>query len=132
MSSDGIVIPHPPAPWPGYLELAQTNPDVSEALTLLGQSSTPGWVELYKVHEIVRDSIKPNKIYEIGWADKATDSAFTGSANLPGVSGSDALHARRAGSPTNTMTNDRARAYIGRLVAMWLDKLGSEQRKATP
>ena len=36
-----------------------------------------GWVELYKVHEIIRDGIKPKKLPELGWATKADDSAFT-------------------------------------------------------
>jgi hypothetical protein len=26
------------------------------------------WVDLYKVHEIIRRDIEPKKIYQIGWA----------------------------------------------------------------
>jgi|GEM_PF-1346548 hypothetical protein len=77
--------PDPPFPWPQRLALAETHSDVREALEIMGKTEPLGWDNLYKVHEIVRDSIKPQKIPDLGWADKATDSAFTVSANLPGV-----------------------------------------------
>ena len=36
------------------------------------------FVEPFKVHEIIVDSIKPKKIHKLGWATKSDDSAFTG------------------------------------------------------
>lgn len=122
---DGTPVPprHSPSPWPGRFALATSNPDVAEVLEIYGRPEPPGWSDLYKIHEIIRDSIKPQKIPDLGWGEKATDSAFTASANLPGVSGSDARHARMAGTPKHTMTIDQARRYISNLTARWLDSL---------
>ncbi|OBI54679.1 hypothetical protein A5667_24935 [Mycolicibacterium fortuitum] len=122
---DGTVVHGPPSAWPARLGLAESNADVAEVLVIVGRAEALGWVELYKVHEIIRESVKPAKIPDLGWADKATDSAFTGSANLPGVSGSDARHARMEGAPKRTMTIEQGRAYISDLVTKWLDHLAS-------
>lgn len=118
---DGKQKPHPPSPWPGWLALAEARPEVAEVLGIMSQNEPLGWVELYKIHEIIRDSIKPQKSPDLGWADKPTDSAFTGSANLPAVSGSGARHARMEGNPKRTMKIDQGRRYISDLVAKWLD-----------
>ncbi|AMU69847.1 Uncharacterised protein [Mycobacteroides abscessus subsp. abscessus] len=121
VSTAGDPIPDPPSPWLDRLALADSNDDIAEVLNILGgQSESLGWVDLYKIYEIIRASIKPKKIYDLGWADKATDSAFTVSANLPCISGSDARHARLEGSPKHTMTIDQGRAYISDLVAKWM------------
>ncbi|WP_236595344.1 hypothetical protein, partial [Mycobacterium intracellulare] len=83
-----------------------------------------GWGQLYKVHEIVRAAIEPKKIYELGWATKARDSAFTGSANRKDVSGDEARHARNPGQPpAQTMSLEEGRSYISELAAKWLDSL---------
>ena len=121
--ADGTVDPPPPSPLPDYLALANDQPDVVEVLDILIRTESPGWVELYKVHEIIRDSIKPKKFHDLGWAEKATDSAFTGSANLPGVSGPDARHARMGGTPKQTMTLSQGNAYVSDLVTKWLNYL---------
>ncbi|SKF68754.1 Uncharacterised protein [Mycobacteroides abscessus subsp. bolletii] len=113
--------PDRPSPWPGRLALSDSNKDIAEVLGVLGQPGPLGWADLYKVHEIVRESIAPKKIHDLGWADKTTDSAFTASANLPAVSGLEARHARKKGNPKHTMTIDLGRAYIGDLVAKWMD-----------
>lgn len=122
---NGVAIADPPSPWPERLTLADSNGDVAEVLEIMGLVEPLGWVELYKVHEIIRESIQPTKIPDLGWADKATDSAFTGSANLPEVSGADARHARMKGAPKRTMTIEQGRAYISDLVTKWLDRLAS-------
>jgi hypothetical protein len=124
--ADGTVVPDPPSPWPGRFALAGKHPEVAEVLEIMSRPERPGWGELYKVHEIIRHSIMPGKIYEVGWADKPTDSAFTGSANLPGVSGSGARHARMEGNPKRTMTIDEGRDYISGIVIKWLDLLQSQ------
>jgi len=91
---DGQPKPDPPSPWPNRFALAATHNAVAEVLDIMGSPEPLGFVELYKVHEIIRDAIKPKKIPELGWATKADDSAFTRSANRADVSGSSARHAR--------------------------------------
>jgi hypothetical protein len=110
------------------LALAATHPEVAEALNIMGQVQPLGWVDLYKVHEIIRDAIQPEKIYELGWAAKADDSAFTGSANRADVSGNDARHARNSGPPpTRTMSLAEGRSYVSDLVTKWLEFLGGNR-----
>jgi hypothetical protein len=56
-----------------------------------------GWVELYKVFEIVRDSAPKADLATM--VNAGDLKAFTASANRPDISGSDARHARIAGDP---------------------------------
>jgi hypothetical protein len=92
----------------------------------MGAPEPLGFVELYKIHEIIRDAIRPKKIPELGWATKADDSAFTGSANRADVSGSGARHARNSGpTPTRTMTPAEGRSFVSNLAMKWLDSLAS-------
>jgi hypothetical protein len=106
------------------LALAEANSDVAEALEIMGRVDPLGWVELYKVHEIIRDAIAPKKIPEIGWATRAEDSAFTASANRADVSGSDARHARNSGAPpTRTMSLGEGRLFVSDLITKWLGSL---------
>jgi hypothetical protein len=116
VSVGGEQPPAPPAPGPGYVRLAQTHPDVAEVLDLLGTADpAPDWAELYKVHEIVLDSVPG--FYQRGWVTRDQISSFTGSANRSEVSGDLARHARLKGDPpTRTMSLGEARQLIGALV----------------
>jgi hypothetical protein len=100
---DGKVKPQPPPPGIAYAALT-ARPEVAEALTIL---ATPagGWVELYKVYEIICDAVKPIALDKSGLATKDEISAFTSSANRPDVGGLSARHARvDGGPPKRTMT----------------------------
>jgi hypothetical protein len=124
LGPDGQPKPNPPSPWPGRLALTTTHPEVAEVLDIMGRAQPLGWVELYKVHEIIRDTIQSKKIHEIGWADKSDESAFTASANRADVSGDGARHARNPGlPPTRTMSLAEGRSYISDLVTKWLGSL---------
>jgi len=120
---DGRPKMAPPPPWGERFALAASNSDVAEVLETMGGTEPLDWVALYKVHEIIRDTIKPQKIPTLGWATADDDSAFTASANLPSVSGEQARHARKDGTPRHTMTLDQARVFISDLVTAWLDSL---------
>ncbi len=115
--------PAPPAPGPGYVQLAQIHPDVAEVLDLLGNADpAPDWAELYKVHEILLDSVP--EFYQRGWLTRDQISTFAGSANRSEVSGDLARHARLKGDPPRRiMTLGEARQLIGALVTRWLDWL---------
>jgi hypothetical protein len=63
----------------------------------VGCAQPLGCVELYEVHEVIREAIQPKKVYQLGWTTDAEDSAFTGSANRADVSGDEAHHARNSG-----------------------------------
>jgi len=120
---DGVSKPAPPPPGSAYAALAATHPDVAEAITVLATEPL-GWVELYKVFEIVRDAVKPVKLDQTGLATRDDISAFTASANRPDVSGEGARHARLDGSlPKRTMPIGQARQFISDLVRRWMDTL---------
>lgn len=124
---DGQLVPNPPSPWPNRLALAAANPDVAEALDIMGRGEPLGWDDLYKVHEIVRHAVRPSSITDYGWTDKPTDSAFRASANRPDVSGDDARHARQSGQrPVRTMSLAEGRSFIGDLVVQWLNHLAPQ------
>jgi hypothetical protein len=119
----GEPVPQPPPPGPKYLALAAQHPDMSEALDVMSKAE-PNWVELYKVYEIIRDSVRPATIEDQGWATKQELSTFTGSANRPDVSGADARHACMSGGPpVRTTSLQQARQFIGDLLVSWIGAL---------
>jgi hypothetical protein len=89
LDADGRHVPHPSSQslGPRRAAVAAADPHVAEALAILGQAGQMGWVEAYKVFEIVRDSVKPTKLEQSGLATRDEISAFTASANRPDVSG---------------------------------------------
>ncbi|HEU0130298.1 MAG TPA: hypothetical protein VFQ85_04815 [Mycobacteriales bacterium] len=128
--ADGNVVPPPTPPppvAPTYVRLAERNADVDEVLGVFAQSPSLGWVELYKVFEIVRADVGgDNRLSGSGLALPVEISAFRASACLPSVSGSAARHARASGGvPKRTMTIDEGRRFVRRLVAAWLERLSS-------
>lgn len=122
---DGSVPVSPPSPWPDYLALATTNDHVARALDIMSRAEPLGWVELYKVHEIIRRDIEPKKVREMGWTTNGRDRAFTASADRYDVSGDAARHAvdKHAEPPKDTMTINEGHSYVSDLVGKWLDSL---------
>jgi len=118
---DGTIVPGPRSPWPGYLALAETNEHVARVLDIYKRAEPLGWAELFKVHEIIQESIE-GSIPKMGWASKADDDAFGPSVNRRDVSGEDARHAKQDNRPPpkKTMTIEQGRQYIRDVVAKWL------------
>ena len=124
-SSDGVVQAPPLPPSPRRAATAATHPDVSEALLIMSQPTALGWGELYKVFEIVRESLRPSTIDKAGLAKTRDLNAFRASANRPDLSGADARHARMSGEPpTHHMSLPQGRRFISALVQNWIDSLG--------
>lgn len=116
----------PPALGPKFYALANSNPNVAEALSLIAAPGDLGWVDLYKLYEIVRDDLGKGQqgLISTGWITRADLSAFTGSANHPEAGGDGARHARQPGGPPNAvMTIAEAQATITRLVHRWMESL---------
>jgi hypothetical protein len=123
-NSDGVEHAPPPPPGPQRAAAAATHPDVTEALTIMSQPAALGWIELYKVFEVVRDSVKPNTLDNSGLASADDLNAFRASANRPDVGGADARHARMSGEPPkHHMSLSEGRRFISDLVRAWIDSL---------
>ncbi|MCM3884291.1 hypothetical protein [Frankia sp. R82] len=115
-----VVGSEPPAPpGPPQAAAAARNPAIAEALAILGRTKLLGWVELYKVWEIVKDGRDP---VALGWMTNAEARAFGLAANHPGISGQAARHARMDGTPnkSSVMGLLEGQALIRRLVLAWI------------
>lgn len=116
ISDEATRVPQLPANGPQFVSLATAHPDVAEALALMGQPEPLGWVEMWKVYEVVRDNIKPSDIVALGWFTRAEVSGFGAGANRPDVSGTSARHARMGGRHRPTGWQ---RKRVGPLSANW-------------
>jgi hypothetical protein len=75
----------PPPPGPGYLQLAEADPDAAEVLEILSKpDSPPDWFDLYKLLEIVSQNVSglPGlkglpRLKKKGWVPSAQLEAFT-------------------------------------------------------
>jgi hypothetical protein len=77
-----------------------------------------------EIYEIIRHSIRPATIEDLGWTRLSEHKAFTASANRPDVSGSRARHARMPGDPPKRqMDEPTARQFISKLMNAWLESL---------
>lgn len=126
VSVGGVVAQPPPSPAPDYLQLAQTNPDLQDALALLGKGVDGlDWFDLWKVWEIVRDNVGGfNAVVAQNWVLQADLAAFKPSSNDPALSGDAARHARHTGPPpAKVLSVEQGRELIRQLVAAWLKTL---------
>lgn len=116
-----------PAGASNYLRLAEENPHVGRVLTIFAHNDDLDWYDLYKIHEIIRRDVEPQKLDGLGWTTASRDSAFTASANLYEVSGDAARHAvdKSTKPPKQTMALREGCRYIGDITAKWLDHLAS-------
>jgi len=124
VTKNGAPVSQPPPKGPRYVKLAAQDPDVADALRILGQSAPLDWYDIYKAVEIVEHAAGgARQIENRGWAMKADIDRLTASANHPGISGDEARHARMKGTPgaNRSMTMQEAEALVRRLVANWIE-----------
>ena len=111
-----VVVAGTPSPWPERFAAAASHPDLAEALEVMGRPKLLWWSDLYWVFEIIRDSVKPDEIHELGWATKTEVSSFRGSAQK-------ARHARSSAAPKKPMSLSEAKDFVNRLLLAWLSTL---------
>lgn len=112
---------HPAPRGPRYVALAAVDADVAEALGYLAASVDPA--TLFKVYEIIEHDVGSwREIREAGWASRNEIARFKASVNRPEVSGTDARHARYAGTPPgDPMNQAEARRFLIDLLHRWMD-----------
>lgn len=118
---DGTVVPDPQSPWPDRFAAAASNPDLAEALEVLGKPENVWWSDLYWVFEIITNAIGGrSKIYgELGWATKAQVDSFTASAQQ-------VRHARSTAVPPRELSLTEAHDLVSTLVAKWAAMLAAK------
>jgi hypothetical protein len=114
---DGNIVFPRPSPGPDRFALARSHTDLADALKIMARSTTLEWRDLYDVVEIIRRSVEPKKIWELGWAtDEATVKRFTGSTQPH-------RHARPSGVHPNPMSLAEGRDFVNGLVIEWMQSL---------
>ena len=113
---------HRPAdPVKAWLAVAESSEDVARALRL-SEGREHDWVELYRLLEIVEDSVTRKGITDAGWATRSQLKRFCHTANSLEAAGDAARHGReQKPPPQRPMTLNDARELIRRVVRQWLD-----------
>jgi hypothetical protein len=121
---DGSIQPQPPPVTASYIALAAQNPDVAEALAIMGRTAPPNFTALYKVFEIIEHAGGMNAAMQSAGIPRSRTRLFTRTANHPKASGDAARHARSNEQPPPTpMPLDEARAMITALLTAWMNSL---------
>jgi hypothetical protein len=120
--ADGRQEVHRPADLaPQWLAKAATNLVVAKALRLR-QRHPLDWVGLYRLLEVIYDSVPASIIASRGWASKAALGRFEHTANSVGAVGDEARHGlERTQPPARPMTLREARLLVDSIVRSWLD-----------
>lgn len=120
--ADGTEEIHRPAdPVKAWLVAAESSDHVARALRL-SEGRNHDWVELYRLLEIVEDSVSRKRITDAGWATRSQLKRFRHTANSLKGAGDAARHGHEQKSPPQRpMTLNDARELIRRVVRQWLD-----------
>jgi hypothetical protein len=120
-----ILAPEPPPPAPHFVQLSASDPTVAEVMTILGAERTLGWVDLYKVFEIIEHDVGGRRVLvKKGWTTSRQAENFTLSANRKDVSGESARHARNRGlppDPSRAMTLEHGLEWVRTVTNRWLE-----------
>lgn len=106
---------------PKYVELAESDPDVAEAVGYIASGLDPA--RLYKVFEIIRHDVgNAEAMQRMGWVSSRAITRFTAGVNRPEAAGSDARHVRMRGdAPSDPMDPPQARRFLIDLTHKWMD-----------
>ena len=118
-------INRPADPAKAWLAAAESSDDVDLVLRL-SEGRGHGWVELYRIFEIVKASVGRNgtTIPDAGWATRGQLERFRRTANSPDpkAAGEGARHGHsKKQPPPRPMTLNDARELIRQVVRQWLD-----------
>ncbi len=121
----GNVISRSPSPDSIHasLNLAGSDKNVDKVLRLLG-SGDFGWVNLYRIYEVVAaDAGGEHALEKKRWVDPKDLDLFHHTANSPQAAGDSARHGKPAGSPPRQpMSLSEAQALIRTLAQKWLQE----------
>ena len=104
-----------------WMTLASEDPNVAQALRLLGQGDVT-CSGLYHLYEIVLGDAG-GRIYDEGWVTRSEIERFRRTANSPAVLGENARHGHETTEPpSNPMSQGDAQQLIEGLLVRWLTR----------
>ena len=114
----------PETDFPAMMNLCSTHEDAREALFYFGSGGNP-WANFYKVLEIVQDDCgETPQLVKRNWCTKSELERFKRTANHQEAIGAFSRHARmRADPPSNPMSVEEARSFVGKLLSSWINQL---------
>lgn len=117
----GNTVTHRPAdPTRGHLKKALSDPNVAKALRLRGDDKL-GWIELYRLLEVILNAVPMNDVVAAGWASEKEIRNFKHTANSVDALGDHSRHgAEPTQAPQHPMELSDARELIDRLLNSWL------------
>lgn len=127
VTSEGLTTTYRPADFTkGWLDLALSDPLVARAMTFRG-SSDVGWVNLYRIYEVIEEDVGRRRILEEKWATGAELTAFTRTANSYDALGGEARHGfESTDPPPRPMTKAAAQELIDCLLTSWISLKAQE------
>lgn len=119
--ADGSQETHRPADTVAkHLVSALESPAMEKALRLRNESEL-GWVELYRLFEVIESEVPINKMIDNDWTSFAGIKLFKHTANSVAAAGDHARHGReRTTPPTTPMELPEARGMIDGLLRAWI------------
>ncbi len=119
--SDGTQEVHRPAdPIRAWVALAKADGAVAKALRLRDDDSR-GWVELYRLYEVIESDIGRPVIVANGWVSDRDIGRFKHTANSVEAAGDEARHGKEeTDPPARPLSLAEARTLIDRLLSGWL------------
>jgi hypothetical protein len=119
--SDGTREVHRPAdPIRAWVELGTTDGVVAKALRLRDDDSR-GWVELYRLYEVIESDVGRSAVVANGWTSDRDIGRFKHTANSVEAAGDQARHGKEeTDPPAKPLSLAEARALIDRLLLGWL------------
>lgn len=101
-----------------WLQLANSDPDVADALAVFGQQHT--WGRLYFVFDLVQGRVG-KKVHS--WQREAECDRFTHTAQCRSAVGREARHGKPRSPPKHPMSLDEASRLVSTVLMSWLDSL---------
>jgi hypothetical protein len=119
--NDGTQEVHRPAdPIRAWVSLARTDVAVAKALRLRDDNSR-GWVELYRLYEVIESDMGRGAIVANGWASDRDIGRFKHTANSVEAVGDEARYGKEQTDPSaKPLGLAEARMLIDRLLLGWL------------
>lgn len=115
-----------------WLSVAERDSRVAKVLRLRDTKDL-GWVELYRIYEVVEDAEGKSRITSSGWINNSQVRLFKHTANSVQACGDQARHGKEhTDPPENPMTLPEAKNLIDSLVRSWITSKTASQTHDRP